>query len=62
MIALKMTGSVIIILGLLYISIDGTNGKIKSKLKIKTLQLGFDYIIINTNQLTALLRILTSYF
>jgi hypothetical protein len=57
-----MAGSVIIISVLLYVSIHGTNGKIESKLAIKSLQLGFDYIIVNKNQLTGLLRILNSYF
>ncbi len=61
-IALKMVLSVAIILVFLYISIKSTNEKIRSKIQIKILQLGFDYIIVSRNQLTALLRILTSYF
>jgi hypothetical protein len=61
-IVIKMAESVMIILVFLYISINSTNGKIESKLTIKTLKLGFDYIIISRNQSTALLRILTSYF
>jgi hypothetical protein len=36
-----------IIVVLLYISIKATNKKIRSKLQIKILQLGFDYIIVS---------------
>ncbi len=47
---------------MLYVSVSSTRKKIERILTIKILRIGFDQVIVDRDQITALMRIFTNYF